>query len=164
MHRHIMELMEGRTLRKSEVVLHACDNPICYRYDHLSIGTTQDNTADMVAKGRNSKPPVNIFHGEAHPMAKISANTAAYALRLYQSGMTQKHVAEKIGLSKSQTQRILRGQSWKPPAPSLVPLEKPKWSPKQLDPAARRSRTQPNSKRSKLARKGTYSRPLPEYR
>lgn len=27
-------------------------NPPCFRYDHLRLGTAADNTADMLAKGR----------------------------------------------------------------------------------------------------------------
>ena len=35
-------------------VLHHCDQPACVRPDHLFLGTTQDNTADMIAKKRAS--------------------------------------------------------------------------------------------------------------
>ena len=50
-HRWVWESVHGPT---SEHVLHRCDNPPCFRLDHLFTGTHDDNMADMVAKGRAS--------------------------------------------------------------------------------------------------------------
>lgn len=36
-------------------VMHTCDNPPCYRYDHLRVGTHLDNMRDKVAKGRQAR-------------------------------------------------------------------------------------------------------------
>jgi len=37
---------------KGKVVRHQCDNPSCYRYDHLLIGSQKDNVQDAVERGR----------------------------------------------------------------------------------------------------------------
>lgn len=48
-HRWVWEQVHGPT---NLDVLHRCDNPPCFRYDHLFAGTAKDNAADMMAKGR----------------------------------------------------------------------------------------------------------------
>lgn len=70
LHRWVFEQVLGRRLTNQETVLHLCDNPPCYRYDHLRLGTVQENNADMKAKGRASKPPVNRLYGAANPNSK----------------------------------------------------------------------------------------------
>ena len=53
MHRWVVAQVDGWDAIKDRVVMHLCDNPRCFRYDHLRIGTSADNTADMVSKGRH---------------------------------------------------------------------------------------------------------------
>ncbi len=55
LHRWIMEQYLGRKLDRWEIVRHRCDNPPCFRFDHLVLGTQADNNQDMVDRGRSTK-------------------------------------------------------------------------------------------------------------
>lgn len=50
-HRVAFFLRHGRW--PSRLVLHKCDTPACVNADHLFEGTSKDNAADKVAKGRH---------------------------------------------------------------------------------------------------------------
>lgn len=41
------------SIPKGKKILHTCDNPICVRKEHLYPGTNEDNTRDMMERGRN---------------------------------------------------------------------------------------------------------------
>ena len=49
--RYIFDKYRGE-IPKGLLVLHLCDNPGCVNPAHLYIGTNQDNTNDMIARGR----------------------------------------------------------------------------------------------------------------
>ena len=51
--RQIMEMVYGAEAIKGKVVMHTCDNPPCFRFDHLVLGTVADNNADRLSKGRH---------------------------------------------------------------------------------------------------------------
>lgn len=53
-HRKAWELTNG-PIPDGLLVMHRCDNPPCCNPAHLMLGTFKDNSADMVAKGRNAK-------------------------------------------------------------------------------------------------------------
>jgi len=111
-HRWVMEQVLGRSLNQWEVILHACDNPPCFRVDHLSIGSIADNNADMRSKGRDSPPPATRFEGECHPMAKLSEAQVRKIRGHYQSGLSSKTIAEMFNVSRSTIQRIVSGVRW----------------------------------------------------
>src|SRR5712671_3499964 len=51
-HRFAAMLWLGFDLTSNLEVLHRCDNPSCFKPDHLFIGTQKDNIDDAVRKGR----------------------------------------------------------------------------------------------------------------
>ena len=53
LHRWVVAQIHGWEAIEGKVVMHLCDNPGCYRYDHLRIGTQAENCADRDQKGRN---------------------------------------------------------------------------------------------------------------
>lgn len=52
-HRWVWEQVNG-PIPDGMIVMHLCDNPPCFRYDHLVLGTLKANTADREAKQRNN--------------------------------------------------------------------------------------------------------------
>ena len=48
----VLHRIKGWRDIERNVVLHLCDNPICFNPKHLQIGTQWDNVQDMRRKGR----------------------------------------------------------------------------------------------------------------
>lgn len=90
-------------------VCHTCDNPSCVNPEHLFVGTSSDNRQDSIRKGRS---PICDQAGKKNPNVKI---TAALALEIYNrcySGQTQKYIAEKLGVTRSNVNNIKFGRTW----------------------------------------------------
>lgn len=47
-------MLSGVDVPDSSLVCHRCDNPSCVNPDHLFVGTSKDNTQDMIRKGRKA--------------------------------------------------------------------------------------------------------------
>lgn len=60
-HRQVWIMANGPAPAGS-VVMHSCDNPACFRLDHLVLGTQDDNMKDMAAKGRANRPSETRSH------------------------------------------------------------------------------------------------------
>jgi len=112
-HRWVMEAAEGRLLRRDEVVLHACDQPLCFRVDHLSVGTLASNNADMLAKGRAKPPPVNRIIAEANFNTKLTRREVAEIRRRFKEGAFQATLAREFHVSPTAIAKIVKGLSWK---------------------------------------------------
>ena len=71
-HRVVYELLTGLIVPPNASRLemhHTCHNPPCVNPAHLFEGTTQDNTADMMAKGRHNPIPRKAACKRGHPLS-----------------------------------------------------------------------------------------------
>jgi hypothetical protein len=97
LHRWVVAQIDGWDAIKGKVVMHLCDNPPCYRYDHLRISTHGDNGRDRNAKGRTSY--------------KYSAEVMAEAIAAVQGGESRSSVARRLGMSNQIVSNWVNGRN-----------------------------------------------------
>ncbi len=85
-------------------VLHKCDTPACVNPAHLFLGTSAQNVADMIAKGRNRPAK-----GEDSGSSRL---TAEQVLEIRNGGEFYKIAARKFGITGEHVHKIRRGQAW----------------------------------------------------
>ena len=100
-HRFSYELHHG-PIPEGKIVRHTCDNPPCTSPDHLLLGTNQDNTDDMVARGRSMK-------GDRNGQARL---TDMGVLAIRQDTRFSPQIAVDYGVSASTIRRIKAGALW----------------------------------------------------
>lgn len=101
-HRVIWEMMHG-PIPDGMMVLHHCDNPRCYRIDHLFLGSNQDNMNDMKSKGRYPK-----LTRDHMPHSKLSVEQAAEVVARYNAGgISQQQLANEYGCHQTTISDII---------------------------------------------------------
>lgn len=101
-HREMWEKYHG-SIPSGTYVLHHCDNPPCINITHLFLGTTQDNSLDMVRKGRAAK-------GERNGGRKLSEQDVL-AIRAAEGSAAD--IARRFGISDMQCIRIRKRIHWR---------------------------------------------------
>jgi hypothetical protein len=107
-HRFSYELHKGE-IPKGFFVCHKCDNPACVNPKHLFLGTAQDNSTDMIRKGRQCK-------GETHGQAKLTKEKVEAIKRLYvwrSPELGTFGLAKRFGISQSVVSKIVLNKTWK---------------------------------------------------
>lgn len=87
------------------LVCHRCDNPSCVNPSHLFLGTSAENTADMVSKRRHR-------HGESVVGAKLSESDVILIRSKLAAGGNHRLVAKEFGVSRSLVGLIGQRRRW----------------------------------------------------
>ena len=125
-HRFSWELHNQDVIPEGMLVCHHCDNPPCVRPDHLFVGTVQDNSDDMILKGRSSRcgnsglqngsytRPDKRPRGERSGVHKVS-NEQVRAIRTMwaTSELSQTSIGALFGLTGSNVSCIVRRKTWR---------------------------------------------------
>ncbi len=91
-----------------QIVCHHCDTPLCVNPDHLFIGTVQDNSTDMVEKGRHVPVP-----GERSGAAKLKREEVLLIRQLHAEGCVRvDEIAQRFSVSPSTIHSIASGNTW----------------------------------------------------
>jgi hypothetical protein len=106
--RAAMRLLKGIEPGAFEVC-HTCDNRACVNPDHLFLGTSADNHADMAKKKRGRKPGTGQ-RGEQHFRARL---TAELVREIRSSGEGASALARRLGIPRPTVDHALSGRTWK---------------------------------------------------
>lgn len=96
-HRFMYEMIHGPIRKKGMVVCHKCDYRICQNYGHLFLGTPQDNTDDMIRKGRGTQRLKGATLAQFH---RDYAKAKRHPSGRLKNGELER-IARKYGIKKS---------------------------------------------------------------
>jgi hypothetical protein len=105
-HRLSYELHHGKKIPRGMVVMHSCDNKKCVNPRHLSIGTPQENTTDMVTKGRHKG---GKLIGLENPKSILTPDLVRY---IRKSPLSIYKLADELGVGSSTIHGVRIGRTW----------------------------------------------------
>jgi hypothetical protein len=89
---------------------HRCNNSPCCNPAHIYAGTPLENVHDTMMTSRYSPPPHR--RGEAVNTAKLTVDHVREIRVLYAEGQSQRKLASRFGVSRSNIGMIVRHTSW----------------------------------------------------
>lgn len=105
-HRVAYELAIG-PIPDGMCVCHRCDRRICFRPDHLWLGTYAENIHDCIAKKRFNHA------GASNSKARLTEAQILEIRALGRQGLTSRQIAEIYGVAYSGISRICSYRGWK---------------------------------------------------
>lgn len=109
-HRAAWIARHGQPPQNKPHVLHTCDNPPCWRDEHLWVGTHADNMADMWRKGRGSRRPQRRC--ENGPGAKLTNADVLEIKKRLAAGESHRSIAKDYPVSNVAIGHIWRGRNF----------------------------------------------------
>ena len=103
-HRFSWEFYNGPITNRLNV-LHKCDNPLCCNPEHLFLGTTFDNSKDMVQKGRSAR-------GSLQGNSKLSETDVVDIKRRIKAGESNSSIGQLYSVSPVTISGIRIGKNW----------------------------------------------------
>lgn len=117
-------------------VLHRCDTPLCVNPAHLFLGTSQDNIADKLAKGRQArgdtsgprlhpermargaqsgarKHPERMPRGERQGHAKLTEDAVRRIREMADRGERQRVIAQVFGVDPTTIHYVVTRTTWR---------------------------------------------------
>lgn len=105
-HRLAYELYHNRPIIEGMIILHSCDNRKCCNPHHLSEGTKNDNSLDMINKGRSCK-------GENIKTSKLKKDDVIKIRNLYNENYTYTSLATQYNVSVYTIYCIVQKKTWR---------------------------------------------------
>ena len=88
-------------------VCHRCDNPGCCNPKHLFLGTSKDNSQDMVKKGRSRR-------GSSHSGSILTEDDVSKIRELHAIGeLTQQQIADRFNVTNGSVSQIILCKTWR---------------------------------------------------
>lgn len=105
-HRLVAEAFLGDAPFEGALVMHKDDDVTNNHYQNLSWGTTGDNVADKVAKGRHPKASASVH-------AKLKDSDIPKIRGYFASGYSISDIGRMFGVSPATISDVVKGNTWK---------------------------------------------------
>lgn len=114
---HVSLTIHGRPRPTGMLALHSCDNPNCVNPAHLRWGTSADNAADKISRGRAVTP-----HNHAKRMQQVAARggrhcraklTEQQVRAIIQDERLHREIAADYGIKRCYVGDIKAGKTWR---------------------------------------------------
>lgn len=101
-------------------VRHGCDNRLCVRPDHLSVGTRKENMQDAINRGRIASGersgtrlhPETIARGENAGASKLTTQDVLKIKAMYAAGARIRDLASEFDVNRTTITRCISGKHW----------------------------------------------------